>query len=175
MPTAPPSVPGIRLYRALTAELRARRARLIVGSTADRPRPRRRPAWQGSRRGSPGRTRAFPATAVVLATGGVAVGGIELGHDGVRETVLGLPLAGDPGEVRYTASSFDEQPIDRLGIRVDAAMRPLDGDGGVVHPNLYAAGALLHGAVPWRELSGNGIALASGLAAADAILSEGGA
>ena len=33
-------------------------------------------------------------------------------------------------------------------------MRPLDGDGAVVHPNLYAAGALLRGAVPWRELSG---------------------
>jgi glycerol-3-phosphate dehydrogenase subunit B len=174
VPTSPPSVPGIRLYRALTAELRAQRARLIIGSTAIGP-MRDGDRLAGLEARVAGRTRAFAASAVVLATGGLAVGGIELDRDGVRETVLGLPLAGDPGEVRYTPSSFDEQPIDRLGIRVDAAMRPLDGDGGVVHPNLYAAGALLHGAVPWRELSGNGIALASGLAAADAILSEGGA
>src|SRR5205085_14061 len=83
VPTAPPSVPGIRLYRALTAELRALQARLIVGSTA------------------------------------VA---------GVRE-----------------------------------------GD------RLAALGALLRGAVPWRELSGNGLALATGLAAADAIIAEGAA
>jgi glycerol-3-phosphate dehydrogenase subunit B len=174
VPTAPPSVPGIRLYRALTAELRAKRARLIVGSTAIGP-VRDGDRLAGLEARVAGRTRAFPATAVVLATGGLAVGGIELDHDGVREPVLGLPLAGDPGEVRYTKSSFDEQPIDRLGVPVDAAMRPLDADGAVVSPNLYAVGALLFGAVPWRELSGNGIALASGLAAADAILSEGGA
>jgi len=174
VPTAPPSVPGIRLYRALTSELRTRQARLIVGSTAIGP-VRDGDRLAGLEAQVAGRTRALPATAVVLATGGLAVGGIELDHDGVREPVLGLPLAGDPGDVRYTNSSFDEQPIDRLGVRVDAAMRPLDADGGVVHPNLYAAGALLFGAVPWRELSGNGIALASGLAAAEAILSERGA
>src|SRR6185437_2989435 len=34
VPTAPPSVPGIRLYRALLAELRKARVRVIVGSTA---------------------------------------------------------------------------------------------------------------------------------------------
>jgi len=49
--------------------------------------------------------------------------------------------------------------------------RPL-GDGALVHQNVHAVGALVHGAVPWRELSGNGLALATGLAAADAILEE---
>ena len=81
VPTAPPSVPGIRLYRALTAELRARRARLIVGSTAIGP-VRDGDRLAGLEARVAGRTRAFPATAVVLATGGLAVGGIELGHDG---------------------------------------------------------------------------------------------
>jgi glycerol-3-phosphate dehydrogenase subunit B len=122
-----------------------------------------------------GRTRAFPAEAVVLATGGLATGGIELDRDGLREPVLGLHLAGDPGEVRYADGAFHENPVDRAGVRVDTAMRPLDADGNVVHSNLHAAGALLQGAVPWRELSGNGLALASGLAAAEAILSERGA
>jgi glycerol-3-phosphate dehydrogenase subunit B len=171
VPTVPPSVPGVRLYRALTAALRARRARLIVGSTAagaiieaDR--------LAGLEAQVAGRRRAFPATAVVLATGGLAVGGIELAADGPREAVLGLDLAGDPGEVRYADGAFHENPIDRLGVRVDGAMRPLDRDGKVVHHNLHAAGALLAGAVPWRELSGNGLALASGVAAAEAILSE---
>jgi glycerol-3-phosphate dehydrogenase subunit B len=171
VPTAPPSVPGIRLYRALTAELRALQARLIVGSTA----------VAGVREGDrlaglevrvSGRTRMFPAGAVVLATGGLATGGIELDGDGMREPVLGLHVAGDPGESRYGSAVFRENPVDRAGIRVDGAMRPLDPDGAVAHPNLYAVGALLRGAVPWRELSGNGLALATGLAAADAIIAE---
>jgi len=171
VPTAPPSVAGIRLYRALLAELRSRRARLIVGSTAIAA------AHTGGRVTAlevkvSGRTRTFPAAAVVLATGGIATGGIEVHHDGLREPVLGLPLADDPGEVRYEAGAFHEQPIDRVGVRVDAHMRPVDAEGAVIHPNVRAAGALLRGAVPWRELSGNGLALASGLAAADAVLAE---
>jgi len=51
-------------------------------------------------------------------------------------------------------------------------MRPLEPEDGVVHPNVHAVGALLRGAVPWRELSGNGLALASAVVAADAVLAE---
>jgi glycerol-3-phosphate dehydrogenase subunit B len=171
VPTAPPSVPGMRLYRALLAELRKAQARVIVGSTA----------VAGARDGTrvtaldvqvSGRTRTFPADAVVLATGGIATGGIEVCRDGLHEPVLGLPLADDPGEVRYEEGAFHEHPIDRVGVRVDAHMRPLAPDDGVVHPNVHCVGALLRGAVPWRELSGNGLALASAVAAADAVLAE---
>ena len=70
----------------------------------------------------------------MLATGGLATGGIELDRDGLREPVLGLPLADDPGEVRYEEGAFHEQPIDRVGVRVDAHMRPLAADGAVIHP-----------------------------------------
>jgi glycerol-3-phosphate dehydrogenase subunit B len=171
VPTAPPSVPGIRLHRALAAELRRLQARMIVGPTVvggvrdgDR--------LSGLAVDVSGRTRTFPADAVVLATGGLAAGGIELARDGLREPALGLPVAGDPGAGRYGPGAFGEHPADRAGIRVDARMRPLDDDGAVIHRNLHAVGALLCGAVPWRELSGNGLALATGLAAADAILEE---
>ncbi len=171
VPTAPPSVAGIRVYRALIAELRTRQARMIVGSTAIAA------ERDGGRVTAlevkvSGRTRRFAAEAVVLATGGLATGGIELHRDGLHEPVLGLPLADDPGELRYEDGAFHEQPIDRAGVRVDAHMRPLDAGGAVIHRNLHAAGALLHGAVPWRELSGNGLALATGVAAADAVLAE---
>jgi glycerol-3-phosphate dehydrogenase subunit B len=171
VPTAPPSVPGIRLYRALTAELRRLGARLIVG-----------PAVVGGARDGDrvaglevevaGRTRTFPAEAVVLATGGLAAGGIEPGRHGLREPVLDLPVAVEADAQRAPADAYAEHAGDRAGVRVDARMRPLRADGAVVHPNVHAAGALVAGAVPWRELSGNGLALATGLAAADAILEE---
>ena len=171
VPTAPPSVPGIRLYRALLGELRDRRVRLIVGSTAVAG------GRDGDRIGAlevqvSGRTRSFAADAVVLATGGLATGGLEADRDGLREPVLGLPVTGDPGADRYDADPFREHAVDRAGIRVDARMRPLGEGGAIVHQNVHAVGALVSGAVPWRELSGNGLALATGLAAADAILEE---
>jgi glycerol-3-phosphate dehydrogenase subunit B len=39
-----------------------------------------------------------------------------------------------------------------------------------VYTNLHAAGAILGGAIPWKEKSGTGISVASGYAAAEAIL-----
>ena len=41
-----------------------------------------------------------------------------------------------------------------------------------MYENLYAVGGLLAGAIRWREKSGEGIALASALAAADSILED---
>ena len=51
-------------------------------------------------------------------------------------------------------------------------MRPVNGDGAAVWANLHAAGALVAGAEPWREKSGEGISIAGGYAAASAILEE---
>ena len=39
-----------------------------------------------------------------------------------------------------------------------------------MYANLYAAGAIIGGAVPWREKSGTGISIVTGYAAAEAIL-----
>ncbi len=173
VPTIPPSVPGIRLYRALTGELRLAGGRMIIGATV------KGAETDGDRIAGvvaavAGRNRTFAADAVVLATGGLAVGGIELDRDGPRETVFGLELSGVPKEAPFVADAHAENPIDRTGVAVDGSMRPVAIDGTIAYPNLYAAGGILAGAAPWRELSGNGLALATGLAAADAVLSQGG-
>jgi glycerol-3-phosphate dehydrogenase subunit B len=173
VPTIPPSVPGIRLYRALTGELRLRGGRVILGATVHSA------EYDGDRltgvsAAVAGRRRTFAADAVVLATGGLAVGGIELERDGPRETAFGLDLAGVPEGAPFVSDFHAENPLDRTGVAVDRDMRPLSGDGAVVHPNLYAAGGILAGAAPWRELAGNGLALASGWAAAESLLSQNG-
>jgi glycerol-3-phosphate dehydrogenase subunit B len=67
---------------------------------------------------------------------------------------------------------LQEQPLDRVGVPVDDRLRPTDGDGRPAFENLYAAGATLAGAAPWREGSGNGISLVTGYAAAGAILEQ---
>ena len=65
---------------------------------------------------------------------------------------------------------LDRQPILRAGLAVDGELRPVDSGGRPVHANVRAVGALLAGAEPWREKSGEGIAIASGFAAASRIL-----
>ena len=173
VPTIPPSIPGIRLYRALTGELRQAGGRVILGATVTAA------ETDGDRitgvvAAVAGRNRTFAADAVVLATGGLSVGGIELERDGPREAAFGLDLSGVPQNGPFVADVHAENPIDRTGVAVDADMHPRTRDGRIAHQNLHAAGGILAGAAPWRELSGNGLALASGLAAADAILSGGG-
>jgi glycerol-3-phosphate dehydrogenase subunit B len=109
----------------------------------------------------------------VLATGGFASGALHLdSHGQLCETVFDLPVAGAPaaGTPRFAAGYFDEHPLAGAGLAVDDELRPLGADGEPAFENLHAAGAILAGATPWKEASGNGISLATGYAAASAII-----
>jgi glycerol-3-phosphate dehydrogenase subunit B len=168
VPTLPPSVPGLRLFEALTAELRRVGGRILIGQavigaeTADGR--VEGVVTQAAARATTHRARSF-----VLASGGLAAGGIQIDSRGkVREDVFDLALAGLPaanGRPRFLPTYLDEQPLDRVGVAVDDRLRPTDADGRPRFENLHAAGATLAGAVPWREGSGNGISLATGYAA----------
>jgi glycerol-3-phosphate dehydrogenase subunit B len=118
---------------------------------------------------------AYRANSFVLASGGFASGGLELdSHGTVRETVFGLPPTGvpEPGQPKFSPNYFDAQPLARAGLAVDELLRPVGKDGRAVYENLHVAGAIIGGAIPWREHSGNGISVATGYAAASAILKK---
>jgi glycerol-3-phosphate dehydrogenase subunit B len=174
VPTLPPSIAGIRLYGALRERLRRLGGRIVIGAPAigaERDGPRVRAVLAASS----ARASRFEAPWFVLATGGVSAGGIEMdSHGAVREVVLDLPLShvDGAGGQRFAPVYLDEQPFARAGVGVDAALRPVDGEGRRVLDNVVVAGAALAGAVPWREASGNGLALATGHAAAATILEE---
>ena len=173
VPTLPPSVPGMRLYEALVARLRSAGGRLVVGGPVSGAEARDGRIDAVNVRAA-ARPVAYRARSFVLASGGFASGGLELdSHGTVTETVFGLPVAGvADGRPHFAPGVFDPQPLAKAGVAVDDALRPLDAEGRPVYGNLHAAGAVLAGAEPWREASGNGIALASGYAAASAILAE---
>jgi glycerol-3-phosphate dehydrogenase subunit B len=170
--TLPPSLPGIRLYEAMTAALREAGGRIHVGAPV-----------VGAETGSgrveavvtrlAGRGTTYRARSFVLATGGFASGGLDVDSYGkVSERVFDLPLAGvpDPGSPRFLPDYFDEHPLNRVGVAVDDRLRPVDADGRLVYENVHVSGATLAGALPWQEASGNGLSLATGYAAAAAIL-----
>jgi glycerol-3-phosphate dehydrogenase subunit B len=174
VPTLPPSVQGLRLYETMTTALRRQGGRLVVGSTVTGA------ATHGSRLDgvvakTAGRPLTYRARSFVLATGGFASGGLQLDSSGqIRETVFDLPVAGVPGpkQLPFEQGYFADHAISRTGIAVDESMRPVDSKGMAPYENVHAVGATLGGAVPWREASGNGLSLASGYAAASAILEE---
>ena len=172
IPLPPPSVPGMRLNEALTARAKAKGVRWVPGvrtiayhaldgrvtavSTATVPAPKE-----------------YKADAFVLATGGFESGSLTLDSYGnVTETLFGLPLAGTDRPLVHGDYWGAEQPLFEVGVMVDAQMRPRAAAGVPVYSNLYAAGGIIGGTSRWRELSGDGIALASALKAADAILEE---
>lgn len=168
LPTLPPSVPGIRLQRALERALRERGGRVQVGAEV------RLECAAGRARAleleAAGRRLRMPLRSVVLATGGMASGGLRLEPSGaVVEPAADLPVAQPPGppgrwfRERFLGSC--DQAIDLAGVRVDACMRPLDAEGRVVIENLFVAGGLLAGAERSLERSADGIACASGYVA----------
>jgi glycerol-3-phosphate dehydrogenase subunit B len=174
IPTLPPSVPGMRVFRTLRDRLRALGGRIVIGSEAVGP------ALAGERvekivARAAGRMVEYRARWVVLATGGVASGGVELDSRWrAREKVLGLPLHGapGPGEPRFSPGYFDEHPFSAVGVAVDDGLRPVEAGAGRVCENVLVAGATLAGSRPWKEKSGDGLSLASGHRAAEIILEE---
>jgi len=174
IPTIPPSVPGIRLAKTLTERLRRAGGRFVRGAEAAGPQLRNG-RLVGVRIRTAGREMVRTARWVVLATGGLASGGIDVDSRGAtREMVLGLPVWNGPAgaEPAFLRGYFDEHPTDLAGLRVDSRLRPLGPEREPVYENVHAAGAVIGGARPWREKSGDGISLSTGYLAADAILEE---
>ena len=174
IPTLPPSVPGMRVFKALRDRLRANGGRIVLNSTAVSA-TREGDRVTAVRASAAGREIDYRARWIVLATGGVATGGIVLDSRWrARETALGLPVHGAPapGEPRFGPDYFGEHPFARVGVAVDDGLRPVDGGGARILANVLVAGATLAGAQPWKEKSGDGLSLASGHRAAELIMEE---
>lgn len=174
VPTLPPSVPGMRVYRALKAALARAGGRIVLNAAvvgAERSDGR----LSAVRAQVAGRENGYAADWFVLATGGLASGAIALdSHGTARETVLGLPLARAPGpdDEHFRPEYFGPQPMARAGVAADARLRPVREDGTPAIENVLVVGATLAGALASREKSGDGISLATGHRAGELIVEE---
>lgn len=162
-PTLPPSIPGLRLSRALTARLR--RAGALIHDGA---RPRGASVAQGRcRLLYDAADRGFAADTYIAATGGLLMGGLAVEPDGrVRESVFGL-------DVIQTAPLAAERPdrtlaaLHEAGVATDERLRPL-ASGRPAVDNLFVTGRTLAHWNPSAESSAEGVAIATGWAAAEA-------
>ncbi len=168
VPLVRPSLPGLRLYRALREAFRRRGGRISIGEPVIRIESsgRRVTAVVLS---AAVRERRIGAGAVILATGGIAGGGLIGSAEGrLLEPLLDLPVDAPPVDDWLAAEALGDggHPLDRAGIRTDAGLHPLDPAGRVLFDNLAVVGSLLAGQRYGIERCGDGVAMASGWRAA---------
>lgn len=182
IPLVPPSVPGLRLEHRLERLATRARVRIIQGGRVVGARTRKGRLVSVTSAAA-ARPMEHRAQAFVLAAGGFESGALAMDSYGnITDTVLGLPLAGASSQGADNLRRLlhrdywgTPQGLFRVGLGVDASMRPLGPDGEPALEGVYAAGGVLAGAVRWSEMSGDGIALGSAQAATDSVLAELGA
>ena len=164
MPLVPPSVPGMRLFAALRAALLRAGGRVQIGEMIERVEHdgRRVTAVVSA---AAVRTYTVRTDALVIATGGIAGGGLVAERDGrLREVLLDLPVEAPPADDWLAVDAFDPagHPLETAGIRTDAELRPVAADGAVLFDNVRVTGSMLAGQRSVRDRCGDGVALASG-------------
>ncbi|HSN77491.1 MAG TPA: glycerol-3-phosphate dehydrogenase subunit GlpB [Anaerolineae bacterium] len=181
IPTLPPSVPGMRLFKALRARLWSMGVRLDAGMEAIGASTT--PAVNGTagrvqwvETATTSRPLKNRAKNYLLATGGILGGGFDSDHTGrLWETVFDLPLTIPQKRYEWFRPEFMNpagHPVFNGGVAVNVKMQPcaVDAAGKVVYANLWAAGGALASVDPIQQHSLEGIAIASGMAAAQAIV-----
>lgn len=168
IPTMPTSVPGLRLLWALEEAVSARGVRrrhqanvraLSFDGDAGTAALSLDPAPGGER---------VVARAVVLATGRFTGRGLTAERGQVRESILGLPVAQPAAREAWHQRDFLDpsgHAINRAGLAIDAAWRPLDASGKPAWPRLFAVGSLLAHQDWMRSKCGSGLAIATAWAA----------
>jgi len=172
----PPSVPGLRLQRALDRAMKRQGVRIIHAGVKGFVE-------------SQGCIRSIQAVAketeyelepeaVILATGKFIGGGIQR-TDRLREPIFDLPVFVDNGYTPdvgmgalLTERFVSEQRIFKAGLKVDERFHPVSPDGQVIYSNLMAAGAVLAGHDYILGPGGSGISVVSGHLCAQVALDQ---
>ena len=173
IPTMPTSVPGLRLQGALETAVSVRgvhrrhqatvRALAFAADTATATLE-----LEGIAAGGGGER--VRARAVVLATGRFTGRGLRADREGVHESILGLPVQQPASREDWHQRDFLDSSghaINRAGLRIDEAWRPLDAGGKPAWPRLYAVGSILAHQDWMRAKCGSGLAIATAWAAID--------
>ncbi|MGH2357345.1 MAG: FAD-binding protein, partial [Candidatus Limnocylindria bacterium] len=169
----PPSVPGLRLFSALRRRLLHTGGQIQIGFPVVRVERRGRLVEAVHTEGA-SRTYRLAAERFVLATGGIAGGGLRATPDGgLEETVFGLPVTAPPRS-EWFSPDLGPHPLEAAGIRTDQHLRPVDAAGEPVLDNVHVAGSLLAGMRYLAERCGDGVALASAYRAAAEIATRAG-
>lgn len=104
------------------------------------------------------------AKSAILATGRFFGKGLKAGRQGITEPLFDLLVHQPEGREAWHANGFfdaEGHEVNRAGLLVDDALRPLNRSGAPHHERLYAAGAILAHHDWMRMKCGAGLAIAT--------------
>lgn len=163
VPLVGPHVPGLRLGDALDGSLAAAGVE-PTGAVVD-GRAENGDSIEVVLAGEDGPQTVRPS-AVVLATGGLARGGIVADRAAVREPLFGCRIPHPKGRADWADRDPDrDHAFARFGVRIDGDARPLDADGEPEHEALFAAGRIVGGHDAAGEGSIAGVSITTGYVA----------
>ncbi|MFN8483586.1 MAG: glycerol-3-phosphate dehydrogenase subunit GlpB [Anaerolineae bacterium] len=165
IPTPPPSVPGFRLYEAFRRTLEYKGVRMIVSPMVLGAKTQNG-AVQAIETDSSGHSTFHSAGRFILATGGLAGGGIVTDYKGgIREAIFDLPLHAPASRNEWIKPLYlspTGHPIFQTGVMVNDSLAPVDAAGRPVFNNVRVAGSALAHLDEWREKSHEGVSLSTG-------------
>ena len=180
VPTVPPSILGRRAYDILVNSCREARVDIhtncavLSAYSLDCTVTALRVARAGG-------VDEVKVDAVLDAAGGMTSGNFERdSHLNIQEKVFNLTVfTPAPNATGYLNSIHqvdreNRQELERVlmsGVAVDNTMRPVDASGHRLYDNVFCLGEMLGACAPWRELSGEGLALGSAWAAVQSLAS----
>jgi glycerol-3-phosphate dehydrogenase subunit B len=182
IPTLPPSVPGIRLFRRLRHQLLQMGVRVDAGmrvsgahlSAAHMSGNSDQAAVASVQIESSARPYTQRADHFLLATGGILGGGFSSDRHGrVWEVIFDLPLNAPRQRSHWFHRRFlnrEGHPVFAAGVVVDENFQPLNPAGERLFSNLWAAGNLLAHSDSLQERSMEGVAVGTGIGAARAMI-----
>jgi len=163
IPTLPPSIPGLRLFRALKAAFQNRGGDVFWGNAISSVETRG-DMVEAVTLAASGRPSRVQGRVFILATGSFVSGGLFATRDAVKEIVFGLPvdIPGPRNDWFWNDFFTTGHPIEGSGIEVDSCFRPVM--SGL--KNLFVCGSILARSEIMKYRCGHGMALATGLKAA---------
>jgi glycerol-3-phosphate dehydrogenase subunit B len=166
IPTLPPSIPGMRIFRRFKEWLIQNGVTFLMGHSVSKAmvNGKRCEAIEVSHLPL---SQSYSADRFILATGRFIGGGLKGDEERVCESIFNLPVAQPRSRGDWFGDSFlDDHPIHQTGILTDSSFRPVDERGESVLDNVWIAGSILahHNCI--QEKSREGIEIATGYWAA---------
>lgn len=162
IPTMPPAVPGIRLREMFEQRCPERGLTLVPQQKVQRL-ELQEDGVSLHLRDNYGAV-VIEAQAGLLATGRFLSGGLQADRQGIRETLLDIPVSQPTDRTGWFRDDYFDprgHQVNRAGVEVDAHFRPLGPDGEPFSERLFAAGILLAGQDWVRQRCGAGVAIAT--------------
>jgi glycerol-3-phosphate dehydrogenase len=165
IPGLPPSIPGIRLHRILTNEIKKLNGRIIEGSQVSQARITAQKV-ECVYTEAAARHNSFYADHYILATGGILGGGFSRQFTGeVRELVFDLPVTIPP----ESQAQGIYRRLQLAGIQVNQQFQPILENGETCLENVWCVGTCLYQSDPIMTGSMEGISIATGFAVGEAL------